>query len=40
MVGSDGVKDLRGERPLEVKNRCFGMTLEETIVCVGSIGTP
>lgn len=32
MVGSDCVKDLRGERPLEVENGRFGMTLEETVV--------
>lgn len=40
MVGSNCIKDLRGERPLEVKNGCFGMTLKETIVCVGSVCPP
>jgi hypothetical protein len=40
MICGDCVDELGGERPLEIKDGCFGVALEETVVGVGGVGTP
>lgn len=40
VVCGDCVEDLGGEGPLEVEDGCFGVTLEEAVVCVWGIGAP